>query len=599
MEGRTVKVLIVSPRPLLKEEFVQGLPLGWGLDAVPSAEEALKNLDALRPDLIITDLVLPGMSGISLLQQIARCMNPPPGTVLVTPSVPDEGTQGMALSLKVQEILPSPVDEESVLRIYAPYRLTDGPLNMSLLEFLVTGYTEMTNRQLDLQAGGHKISLVFGVGYLWAILHPLFSDRYRNALTGAGYALPPKSEDDLLDQAAVEERLGPSPQLAALKQHTVLSILASIPLHLNFHARIAEVMIPEGLIPLDIPSVVVPLVEHVPVSALGPLRVPGLKVGRCQEVIPADLPIQPHQGYLLSACQEPTAVAQLIQMGAIPEQKVLSGVYLLLLLGLLVSEPAVGQPFRLAGLEKEMEDEIQRIRRQGTAIEGLVNNFQLPGRSPYDILGIPSTAGLRQAVEACQIFQDRLTPPKIHPEVFRKYQKDIMFLKAKLSEAFLLLQSSFLKDRKVAQEAGGLAHGTSQGGADGFLSQTQVQKKEAEKLVAMARQLLADEKPYDAGQCLKLAILYDPALATARHLMGKVYMQLKDSRAKHMAERKFLEAIQLDPRDIEMHIDLTELYLNQGLMARCKACFTRAQRMDPHHPRVLDLRDAIKAREKQ
>ena len=98
--------------------------------------------------------------------------------------------------------------------------------------------------------------------------------------------------------------------------------------------------------------------------------------------------------------------------------------------------------------------------------------------------------------------------------------------------------------------------------------------------------------------CLKLAILYDPTLASARHLMGKVYMQLKDSRAKHMAERKFLEAIQLDPRDIEMQIDLTQLYLNQGLMARCKACFTRAQRMDPHHSRVLDLRDAIKAKEK-
>jgi CheY-like chemotaxis protein/tetratricopeptide (TPR) repeat protein len=594
-----MKLLIVSPSSQIRDEFAQALPLGWGLDSVKTAEEALQALDTSKPDLVVTEQVLPGMSGISLLQQLAKRQDPPPASVLVTPPVMDEKTQAMALSLRVQEILPSPVDEEAVQRIFAPYRLVDGPLNMSLLEFLVTGYTEMSNRQLDLTAAGHKISLVFGMGYIWAILHPLFSDRYRNALAAAGYALPPTSGDDLLDQAAVEERLGPSPQLAALKQHTVLSILASLPLHLNFHARIAEVIIPEGLIPLDIPAVVVPLVEHVPESALAPLRVPGLRLGRRREVIPADLPIQPHQGFLLSACQEPTAVAQLVQMGALSEQKVLSGVYLLLLLGLLVSEPSVGQPFRLSGLEREMENESMRIRRQATAIQGLVNSFQLPGRSPYDILGIPNTAGPRQAVEAYQIFQDRLSPQKIHPDVYRKHYQDIMLLKAKLGEAFLLLQSSFLKDRRLAQDADALAKGLSHGGADSAATQGQVQKKEAEKLVAMAREFLAGDSPFDAGQCLKLAILYDPTLAPAHHLMGKVFVQQKDARSKHMAERKFLEAIQLNPWDIDVHMDLTELYLQQGLMARCRACFNRAQRMDPRHPRVLDLRDAVKLAEKE
>jgi DNA-binding NarL/FixJ family response regulator len=593
-----MKVFLVTPEAQLRTEFNQGLPLGWTLEAANTAEDALKMIEASKPDLVIADLALPGMSGVSLLQLLAKRMDPPPATVLVTPSGVDETTQNAALALRVQEVLPRPVDEEAVQRIYAPYRLVDGPLNMSLLEFLVTGYSDMSNRQLDLTASGHKITLVFGVGYLWAILHPLFSDRYRNALQGAGFGLPPKEEDDLLDQAALEERLGPSPQLSALKQHTVLSILASIPLHLNFQARIAEVIIPEGLIPLDIPSVVVPLIDHVPESALAALRTPGLKVRRCQEMIPADLPIQPHQGYILSVCDQPTLVTELLKMGSIPEQQVLSSLYLLLLLGLLVSEPPLEKPFRLSGLVKEMENETLRIRRQVMAIQSLVSNFALPGRSPYEILGIPPTAGPRQAVEAYQVFQDRLSAQKIHPEVFRKHQQDIMFLKAKLGEAFLLLQSSFLADKKLAQDA------MAPGGAfpavtsDSGMTQTQLQKKEAEKLVAMARQLLEEDKPYDAGQCLKLAVLYDPTCAAAHHLMGKVYMNLKDTRARHMAERKFLEAMQLDPRDMEIQLDLTEFYLKQGLKARCKACFTRVQRMDPHNPRVLELREAIKLADK-
>ncbi len=596
-----MKVLLITPDPEIRRWFTQGLPRAWGLECMATAEDAMGSMDVVRPDLLVADQVLSGMGGIAFFQLLHSRMAPPPAMVLITPGSMNETAHAAALGLKVQEILHRPVDEEAVQRIYAPYRLVDGPLNMSLLEFLVTGYTDMSNRQLDLVASGHKLSLVFGVGYLWAICHPLFCARYRSALVGAGFALEPQGEDDLLDQAAVEERLGPSPQLSALKIHTVLSILASIPLHLNFQARIAEVIIPEGLIPMDIPSVVVPLVEHVPESALAVLRTPGLKVRRVQDVIPADLPILPHQGYILSVCEKPTMVQDLIQMGAVPESQILSSLYLLLLLGLLCTEPAVAPPFRLSGLEAAMEDEIQRVRRQTAALEGLVRNFQQPGRSPYDILGIPSTADAMQAMEAYNLMQDRLSPQKIHPEVFRRHQKDIMLLKAKLSEAFLLLQSSYFEDKKEAQESRGTVAGPgsmtrAQAGAG---DQKALQKKEAEKMVAMARDLLAEDKHFDAGQCLKLAILYDPLLADAHHLMGRVYVRLKDARAKHMAERKFLDALQLDPRNIEIHLDLTELYLSQGLVVRSRACFNRAQRMDPRHPRVLALRETVKQAEKK
>ena len=596
-----MRILLITPDLNLRDVFGRSLPLGWVLDVVRTAEEAAATIDTQKPDLVVADMVLAGMNGLAFIQALQKRMDWPPATVLVTQSAVDETLHGVALGLKVQEVLCKPVDEETVQRIFAPYQLDDGPLHMSLLEFLVTGYTDMSNRRLDLMAGGHRISLIFGMGYLWAIRHPLFGDRYRNALVAAGFSLPPQGEDDLLDEAAVEERLGPSPQLSALKQHTVLSILASIPLHLTFQGRIADVIIPEGLLPLDVPSVVVPLVEHVPESALSALRTPGLRVGPSPDVIPADLPIQPQQGFVLSLCNGMVPVQQLVQMGTIPEQQILSSVYLLLLLGLLVSDPPAGKPFRLAGLQREMENETQRVRRQITALQSLVANFQTPGRSPYDILGIPPAADSRQAMEAYQLFLDRLSPQRLQPEVYKKHQQDIMFLKAKLSEAFLLLQSSFLDDKAVARDAQAAGSGASPQtrGEQDVLAQRDVQKKEADKMVAMARQLLEEEKPFEAGQCLKLAILYNPSLALAHHLMGRVYMHLKDSRAKHMAERKFLEALQLDPRDMEIQMDLTELYLSQGLLARSRACFTRAQRLDPRHPRILDLRDALKALEKR
>ncbi len=308
-----MRILLITPDLNLRDVFGRSLPLGWVLDVVRTAEEAAASVDTQKPDLVVADMILAGMNGLAFLQALHKRTDWPPATVLVTQSAVDETLHGVALGLKVQEVLSKPVDEEAVQRIYAPYQLDDGPLHMSLLEFLVTGYTDMSNRQLDLMAGGHRISLIFGMGYLWAIRHPLFGDRYRNALSAAGLRpTPPKGEDDLLDEAAVEERLGPSPQLSALKQHTVLSILASIPLHLTFQGRIADVIIPEGLLPLDVPSVVVPLVERVPESALSALRTPGLRVGPSPDVIPADLPIQPQQGFILSLCNGMVPVQQLV-----------------------------------------------------------------------------------------------------------------------------------------------------------------------------------------------------------------------------------------------------------------------------------------------
>ncbi|MCA9227848.1 MAG: response regulator [Planctomycetales bacterium] len=46
--------------------------LGYAVEAVPSAEDALVSLERRRPDLILLDLHQPGMSGLEFIEQLTR-----------------------------------------------------------------------------------------------------------------------------------------------------------------------------------------------------------------------------------------------------------------------------------------------------------------------------------------------------------------------------------------------------------------------------------------------------------------------------------------------------------------------------------------------
>jgi CheY-like chemotaxis protein len=43
---------------------------GWDVHTVPDAETALKQLPGLRPDVVLVDVRLPGMSGVELSERI-------------------------------------------------------------------------------------------------------------------------------------------------------------------------------------------------------------------------------------------------------------------------------------------------------------------------------------------------------------------------------------------------------------------------------------------------------------------------------------------------------------------------------------------------
>ena len=76
--NRDAKVLIVDDHPLLREglQRVIGAEDGWTICGVAaSVGEALEKIEAMSPDLVITDLGLPGRSGMELIKDL-RVLHP-------------------------------------------------------------------------------------------------------------------------------------------------------------------------------------------------------------------------------------------------------------------------------------------------------------------------------------------------------------------------------------------------------------------------------------------------------------------------------------------------------------------------------------------
>ncbi|HEX2985509.1 MAG TPA: response regulator [Caproiciproducens sp.] len=80
-----LKLLIVDDEPLARKKILSFDLSGTGLEFAGEAEngrDALEKLDTLMPDIIITDIVMPVMDGIQLLEAVQRRPNPPKVIIL-------------------------------------------------------------------------------------------------------------------------------------------------------------------------------------------------------------------------------------------------------------------------------------------------------------------------------------------------------------------------------------------------------------------------------------------------------------------------------------------------------------------------------------
>jgi DNA-binding response OmpR family regulator len=106
------KVLLVDDEHEFVSTLAERLNLR-GIDAATAAdgEEALRLVEEIRPRVVVLDLMMPGMSGIEVLQQIKR-MHPEIRVLLLTGhGSTREGIEGMRVGADDYLMKPINIDE--------------------------------------------------------------------------------------------------------------------------------------------------------------------------------------------------------------------------------------------------------------------------------------------------------------------------------------------------------------------------------------------------------------------------------------------------------------------------------------------------------
>jgi DNA-binding response OmpR family regulator len=150
------RILIVDDEPaVLRTLRANLIARGYQVTAVGTGEEALREFTAQHPDLVILDLMLPGLSGIEVSEAIRAQSGVP---ILVLSARGEEQTKVRALDLGADDYLTKPfgIDEllarvRALLRRLAPVSGTSGTFDVGDLS-LNPGAREVFRRgkRLDL-----------------------------------------------------------------------------------------------------------------------------------------------------------------------------------------------------------------------------------------------------------------------------------------------------------------------------------------------------------------------------------------------------------------------------------------------------------------
>jgi len=107
-------VLVVDDDPLIRDLLVQFLSLrGYRALGVKDGHDALRMVEEASPDVILLDMIMPGMAGIEVLQAL-HDKEYPGGIIIMTGSHNEELLED-AWALGPQEVLVKPIDLERLL----------------------------------------------------------------------------------------------------------------------------------------------------------------------------------------------------------------------------------------------------------------------------------------------------------------------------------------------------------------------------------------------------------------------------------------------------------------------------------------------------
>ena len=112
-----MKILVVDDekdvKVLFEQRFRKEIKSGeMHLEFAFSGEEALKYMEANEHEavLILSDINMPGMSGLELLKQIKQKFDAPPPVVMMITAYGDDENYNQAMKLGADDFLTKPVD---------------------------------------------------------------------------------------------------------------------------------------------------------------------------------------------------------------------------------------------------------------------------------------------------------------------------------------------------------------------------------------------------------------------------------------------------------------------------------------------------------
>jgi DNA-binding NtrC family response regulator len=114
-------ILVVDDDDVIRDTLCELLSLQYSCQTADTAEEALAKLEAQSFDVVLTDISMPGLSGMELLSRVLKLY---PGTpVIVISGLSDQEQAQSLISLGAADYLLKPfrleVVEESVRRALA------------------------------------------------------------------------------------------------------------------------------------------------------------------------------------------------------------------------------------------------------------------------------------------------------------------------------------------------------------------------------------------------------------------------------------------------------------------------------------------------
>jgi two-component system phosphate regulon response regulator PhoB len=123
---------------------------GYRVITAATGPEALRSVRDERPDLIVLDLMLPGMSGFEVLAELRRREDTRDIGVIVLTARRDEADRIKGLTLGADDYLPKPFSpEELVLRVGAVLRRLSAPA--------VVAGGQLVVGPITLDGGGHQV----------------------------------------------------------------------------------------------------------------------------------------------------------------------------------------------------------------------------------------------------------------------------------------------------------------------------------------------------------------------------------------------------------------------------------------------------------